>query len=166
MRQRSPTELPPAAAMRIISTVFTGDGTMRRRREKRDAGPPLTLTLLDDTFAVSRLAGDAVVPEWAWTGEVACVTRTRDELSIVCREDLVPGDVLSESGWRCLRVKGPLSFALTGVFARIAQPLANAGISLFAVMTYDTDYVMVKQAQLSGAVDALMAAGHTVEVRM
>jgi hypothetical protein len=136
-----------------------------RRRKKREAAPPLTLTLLDDTFAVSRLPADAVVPVWAWTGEVACVTRTRDELSIVCRADLVPDEVQTETGWRCLRVKGPLSFALTGVFARIAQPLANAGISLFAVMTYDTDYVMVKQAQLAEAVDALMAAGHTVEVR-
>ncbi|HSU16482.1 ACT domain-containing protein [Longimicrobium sp.] len=137
-----------------------------RRRKKRDAPPPLTLTLLDDTFAVSRLPADAVVPVWAWTGEVACVTRTRDELSIVCRADLVPAEVLTETGWRCLRVKGPLSFALTGVFARIAQPLANAGISLFAVMTYDTDYVMVKQAQLAEAVHALMAAGHTVEARL
>lgn len=136
-----------------------------RRRKKREAGPPLTLTLLDDTFAVSKLPPDAVVPVWAWTGEVACVTRTRDELSIVCRADLVPDEVQTETGWRCLRVKGPLSFALTGVFARIAQPLANAGISLFAVMTYDTDYVMVKQTQLTEAVDALMAAGHTVEVR-
>jgi uncharacterized protein len=136
------------------------------RRKKKRGAPKLTLTLLDGTFAVSRLAADAVVPEWAWAGEVACVTRTRDELSIVCRADLVPSAVLSETGWRCLRVKGPLSFALTGVFARIAQPLANAGISLFAVMTYDTDYVMVKEDHLADAVDALMAAGHTVEVRV
>jgi hypothetical protein len=139
---------------------------MRKRQKKKDAGPPLTLTLLDDTFAVSKLPPDEVVPVWAWTGEVACVTRTRDELSIVCRADLVPPEVVSETGWRCLRVKGPLSFALTGVFARIAQPLANAGVSLFAVMTYDTDYVMVKQDQLAHAVDALMAAGHTVEARI
>jgi hypothetical protein len=158
--------LPPPRATRIITDILLQDGSMRRRKQNPDAGPPLTLTLLDDTFAVSRLAGDAVVPEWAWTGEVACVTRTRDELSIVCREDLVPADVLSESGWRCLRVKGPLPFTLTGVFARIAQPLANAGVSLFAVMTYDTDYVMVKEAQLRDAVDALMGAGHTVEARM
>ena len=137
-----------------------------RRKKKRVAPPPLTLTVLDGTFAVARLPAGAVVPEWAWTGEVACVTRTRDELSIVCRADLVPDEVLAESGWRCLRVKGTLSFALTGVFARIAQPLANAGISLFAVMTYDTDYVMVKDERLGDAVDALMAAGHTVEVRV
>ena len=137
-----------------------------RRKRKRGFPKKLTLTLLDGTFAVSRLAPDAVVPDWAWAGEVACVTRTRDELSIVCRADLVPPEVLSETGWRALRVKGPLSFALTGVFARIAQPLANAGISLFAVMTYDTDYVMVKQDQLPEAIDALIADGHTVEVRM
>lgn len=130
------------------------------------AAPPLTLTLLADTFAVCRLDGDAIVPDWAWTGEVACVTRTRDELSIVCRADLVPQEVRRESGWRCLKVKGPLDFSLTGVFARIAQPLADAGISLFAVMTYDTDYVMVKQERLRDAADALMAAGHAVQARI
>ena len=126
----------------------------------------LRLTVLDDTFAVCRLAPESVVPDWAWTGEVACVTRTRDELSIVCRGDLVPAEVLREPGWRCLRVRGPIPFTLTGVFARIAQPLADAGISLFAVMTYDTDYVMVKEEVLADAVDALMAAGHTVEARI
>jgi len=129
------------------------------------AAPALRLTVLDDTFAVCRLPADSIVPEWAWTGEVACVTRTRDELSIVCRDALVPDDVLREPGWRCLRVRGPLPFTLTGVFSRIAQPLADAGISLFAVMTYDTDYVMVKDEALRDAVDALMAAGHEVEAR-
>jgi hypothetical protein len=128
--------------------------------------PTLRLTVLDDTFAVCRLPPESVVPDWAWTGEVACVTRTRDELSIVCRGDLVPAEVLREPGWRCLRVRGPLPFTLTGVFARIAQPLADAGISLFAVMTYDTDYVMVKEEMLAGAVDALLGAGHIVEVRV
>jgi hypothetical protein len=128
--------------------------------------PTLRLTVLDDTFAVCRLPPESVVPDWAWTGEVACVTRTRDELSIVCRGDLVPAEVLREPGWRCLRVRGPLPFTLTGVFARIAQPLADAGISLFAVMTYDTDYVMVNEEMLAGAVDALLGAGHTVEVRV
>lgn len=128
--------------------------------------PSLRLTVLDDTFAVCRLPADAVVPDWAWMGEVACVTRTRDELSIVCRDALVPGEVLREGGWRCLRVRGPLPFTLTGVFARIAQPLADAGISLFAVMTYDTDYVMVKDDVLREAVSALISAGHTVEARL
>jgi hypothetical protein len=130
------------------------------------APPPLTLTLLNDTFAVCRLDAGAVVPDWAWTGEVACVTRTRDELSLVCRQDLVPGEVRREAGWRCLKVKGPLDFSLTGVFARIAQPLADAGISLFAVMTYDTDYVMVKHDRLRDAAAALMQAGHAVEARI
>jgi hypothetical protein len=117
------------------------------------------------SFAVCRLPPAAVVPDWAWTGEVACVTRTRDELSIVCRADLVPQGVLAEAAWRCLRVKGPLDFALTGVFARLAQPLADAGISLFAVMTYDTDYVMVKDDRLDAALAALSAAGHQIERR-
>jgi hypothetical protein len=124
---------------------------------------PLRLTLLDERFAVCRLAPEAVVPVWAWTGEVACVTRTRDELSIVCRADLVPPGVQAEAAWRCLRVKGPLDFALTGVFARLAQPLADAGISLFAVMTYDTDYVRVTEDRLPAALIALRGAGHEID---
>ena len=142
---------------------------MRKTKQPRPAPAEQTglrLTVLDHTFAVCRLAPDAVVPEWAWTGEVACVTRTRDELSVVCRDELVPSGVLREPGWRCLRVRGPLPFSLTGVFARIAQPLADAGISLFAVMTYDTDYVMVKDEVLREAVGALLSAGHEVEARI
>jgi hypothetical protein len=155
--------------------VFVDDGersmppttlAATRDLEAAPALPRLTLTLLADTFAVCRLEAGTVVPHWAWMGEIACVTRTRDELSIVCRAGLVPDDVVREGGWRCLKVKGPLDFALTGVFARIAQPLADAGISLFAVMTYDTDYVMVKEERLRDAVHALMAAGHTVEARI
>ena len=139
---------------------------MQTMRNGKQPAEGLRLTLLDDTFAVCRLPADAVVPDWAWMGEVACVTRTRDELSIVCRDALVPEEVLREAGWRCLRVRGPLPFTLTGVFARIAQPLADAGISLFAVMTYDTDYVMVKDEVLRDAVSALISAGHTVEARL
>ena len=109
---------------------------------------PLALSLLPDTLAICRLAPDAEVPAWAWTGEPASVTRTRDELSVVCRMDAVPKDVRAEAGWRCLKVDGPLDFALTGILAALSAPLAAAGISLFAVSTYDTDYLLVKAENL------------------
>jgi uncharacterized protein len=128
------------------------------------ANPPtLTLSLLPDTLAICRLAPDAAVPAWAWTGEPASVTRTRDELSVVCRADAVPDGVPCERGWRCLRVEGPLDFALTGLLAALTAPLAAAGIPVFAVCTYDTDYVMVKADHLERAVEALRGAGHRVE---
>lgn len=122
----------------------------------------LTLSLLDDTLAVCRLAADAAVPAWAWAGEVASVTRTRDELSIVCRADSVPSDVRAERGWRCLKVAGPLDFGLTGILAALASPLAAAGIPVFVVSTYDTDYLMVKAEKLGRAMETLAGAGHQV----
>jgi hypothetical protein len=125
--------------------------------------PALTLSLLPDTLAVCRLAPDADVPAWAWTGEPASVTRTRDELSIVCRADAVPGDVCAEGGWRCLKVQGPLDFALTGILAALTAPLAAAGIALFAISTYDTDYLLVKAEMLDRAAEVLRGAGHRVE---
>lgn len=123
----------------------------------------LTLSLLPDTLAVCRLAPDADVPAWAWAGEPASVTRTRDELSIVCRADAVPRDVRTEGGWRCLKVEGPLDFAWTGILAALTAPLAAAGVSLFAVSTYDTDYLLVKAENLDRAAEALRGAGHRVE---
>ena len=122
----------------------------------------LRLTLLPDTLAVCRLDPGEPVPAWAWTGEPACVARTRDELSVVCRGDAVPEGVRAEGGWRCLKAEGPFDFALTGIFAALVSPLAAAGIPIFAFSTYDTDYLMVKAENLQRAVAALEAAGHRV----
>lgn len=124
---------------------------------------PLNLSLLRDTLAICRLGAGEPVPAWAWTGEPASVTRTRDELSVVCRADAVPDGVPRETGWRCLRVEGPLDFGLTGILAALTAPLAASGIPVFAVCTYDTDYVMVKAESLERAAQALRAAGFRVE---
>ncbi|HEX5727265.1 MAG TPA: ACT domain-containing protein [Longimicrobiaceae bacterium] len=122
----------------------------------------LDLTILPETYAVCRLAPDLPVPAWAWTGEVACVARTRDELSVICAEPAVPAGVRCEPGWRCLRVEGPLAFGLTGILSSLVGPLAEARIPIFAFSTYDTDYVLVKAPTLPPAVEALEAAGHRV----
>lgn len=123
---------------------------------------PLNLGILPETFAVCRLEADAPVPGWAWAGEVACVARTRDELSIVCAQAAVPVGVRREGGWRCLKVEGPLDFALTGIMASLAAPLAAAGIPIFVFSTFDTDYLLVKAPTLARAVEALTAAGHHI----
>jgi hypothetical protein len=91
------------------------------------------------------------------------VTRTPDELSVVADEAAVPAGVRAERGWRALQVAGPLDFNLTGILASLAYPLARAGISLFAVSTFDTDYVLIKEDKLHDALAALQAAGHTLE---
>ena len=122
----------------------------------------LTLDLLDGRFAVCRLAPSAQVPGWALGGAFSSATRTEAELSLVCPEAGVPPDVLSERGWRCLRVRGPLGFGMTGVLAGLASPLASSGVSIFVVSTYDTDYLLVQERDLDRARDALSRAGHTV----
>ena len=120
------------------------------------------LRLMAGRYAVCRLSADAPVPSWAASGEWNSVTRTADELSVVCAEAAVPGDVQCEGGWRVLQVGGPLDFSLVGVLAAIAAPLAQAGVSIFAVSTFDTDYVLVKEEKLARSIEALRVAGHDV----
>jgi hypothetical protein len=113
---------------------------------------------------VCRLDADAPWPDWA-AGDFVAVSRTPEELSVVCRSRAVPAGVRREEGWRCLAVAGPLDFALVGVVAGIVGPLAEAGISVFVVSTHDTDYLLVKAVRLEAAAAVLRRAGHVVEVR-
>jgi uncharacterized protein len=118
----------------------------------------LRIRVLPQRCAVSRLAPDAPIPEWA-RGAFVSVTRTAAELSVVCDEAGVPADVAAQRGWRALEVEGPIPFETTGVAAAIASPLAEAKISVFMVATFDTDYVLVKAESLDDALAALKRAG-------
>jgi hypothetical protein len=122
----------------------------------------LTLSVLPDSFAICRLDADAPIPPWASALGFSSVTRTRDDLSIVCQQHVVPAGVRCERDWRALRVDGTLDFALTGILASLAAPLAHAGISIFAISTFDTDYLLVKETDLPRAVQTLSAAGHRI----
>ena len=123
--------------------------------------PPIVLDVLAPPLAVVRLAADAPVPAWATAAPFHSVTRTADELSIVCEAARVPDDLAPPPtrDWRALRVRGPLDFALVGILARIASALAAAGVSVFPVATHDTDYVLVREPRLADAVAALRRAG-------
>lgn len=123
----------------------------------------LTLETLRGRYAVCRLHPGAALPDWA-TGPFVSITRTPDELSVVCPEEAIPPDVRADRDWRCLRVTGTLDFAMVGVLAALVGPLAAAGISVFVVSTFDTDYMMVKDQDLTRALDVLRNAGHTVRV--
>jgi hypothetical protein len=126
-------------------------------------GPYLDLKLMDGSMAVCRLAPNEELPVWALgAGGFSSVTRTAGEWSVVCAEEYVPAGTECETGWRVFQVRGPLAFDLTGILASIAVPLADAGVSLFALSTYDTDYVMVKAQHLDRAAGALAAAAHRV----
>lgn len=131
-------------------------------RRAGGARPTLDLTLLPDVLAVCRLPAGAEAPAWL-DGEIfASVTRTPEETSVVCRAEVVPPDVRVETGWRALRVVGPLDFALTGVLLSLLGPLAAAGVSVFVLSTFDTDAVLVREAALDDALAALADAGHRV----
>ena len=125
-------------------------------------GAVIQLDLLPHRLAVYQLPADAPIPLWTTAGSFTSITRTAHELSVVCPEGLAPEETRCEAGWRIFQVAGPLSFALTGILAAIANPLAEAGVSIFAVSTFDTDYVMVKEENLARSVAALQAAGHSV----
>ena len=121
----------------------------------------LTLSVLEDSFSVCRLAPDAGIPPWVPAKGFASATRTADELSIVCISDAVPDTVRAEHGFRVLKIEGPFDFSLTGILLAVIGPLADADIPIFALSTYDTDYVMVKKVDLKPAVSVLSAFGHT-----
>jgi hypothetical protein len=121
----------------------------------------LILWVLPEPLAICQLDRDADVPDWA-TGSFVSITHTSDELSIVCDERNVPSSVKTDQGWRALKVEGPLDLALTGVLASIAMPLAEAKINLFAISTFDTDYVLVKADRLAEVCGVLRSAGHRV----
>lgn len=123
----------------------------------------LTLTVLDGRFAVCRLAAGSEVPPWiAQADTFLTVSRTPTELSVVADESAVPTGIVAQRGYRALRVEGPLPLGLVGVLAAIATPLAAAGVPIFPIATYDTDYLLVPGAQLASAVSALLVAGHRV----
>ncbi len=123
----------------------------------------LTLSLLPDVLTVCRLPADAALPEWATSSPWHSITRTTEEVSIVCLARHSPANAQQVTGWRALQVKGPLDFALIGILASLSTTLAQAGVSIFAISTYDTDYVLVQGSQLDAAILALTQAGHTVE---
>ena len=119
----------------------------------------LTFRVWEGRWAVCRLTADAELPAWVGTGFVS-VTRTPCELSIVCLESNVPEGVQAERDWACLQLQGPFAFTLTGVLASLLAPLAEARVPIFAMSTYDTDWVLVPAARLDEALQALTCAGH------
>ncbi len=120
----------------------------------------LKFELLSEKFTICRLPADAAIPAWAVRGMLNSITRTTDELSIICREASVPADVNAERGWKCLKLNGPISFSETGVLTAFLQPLSDHAIPIFVLSTHDTDYVLVKEAWLTKALQCLRDAGH------
>lgn len=121
------------------------------------------LQLLPQRLAVTRRPPGDAVPDWFPGHGLRHATWATDELSLLCEEADVPADEPhAERGWRAFKLQGPFDFALTGILLSVLQPLAAAGIGIFAISTFDTDYVLVKAAQLDAALAALRGHGHQV----
>jgi uncharacterized protein len=115
---------------------------------------------IDERFAICRLPGGAALPDWAMSGLFTSITRTAEELSIVCPQENVPEEVKAEKGWTCFKLEGPFPLSQTGVLTSFIDPLAERGVPIFAIATFDTDYVLIKEEFVDMALDALDDAGH------
>ena len=123
---------------------------------------PLALKAVAGSFAVCRLPAGSALPDWFRPGPFATVSWTDDELSILCEELQVPAETQCERGWRCLMLQGPFAFDQTGILLQVLQPLAEAKIGIFALSTFDTDYVLVKDHAFAQAKRVLVASGLTI----
>ena len=124
--------------------------------------PSLALSLLPERYAVAQLAATSPLPAWWPSTGMRHAGWTDDELSLVCEEAHVPDDVRCQRGWRMFKLQGPFDFALTGILKAVLDPLAASGVGIFAISTFDTDYVLVQAEQLKAALHALRGHGHQV----
>ncbi len=154
-------DLPEPITVRADEALIAVPGPLGLTTPGHGSATPL-LTLLDvaGRFAVCKLPPDSTVPAWATAGDVFSVTRTGEELSVVCRQEMVPTGIQCEGDWRCLRVAGAMPFTLVGVLSALTRPVAAAGVGVFAVSTFATDYLFFKDAEFQTAVSALRRAGY------
>ena len=124
--------------------------------------PRVKLRLLDGDYGVARLSPSEAVPAWADGPGFVSISRSDDELSVVCLEGRIPGDVRADRGWACLKLLGPFAFDETGIVLSVIAPLSSNGIGIFVVSTFDGDHLMVKATDLGKARSLLAAAGHTL----
>ena len=124
---------------------------------------PLTLQLKYDTYCIHRFQTDTEIPTSALNAPFYSITRTDDELSIVVPQSIQLDSDKQENDWRCLKVLGPLDFSLTGILARISNILAEAEISIFAISTFDTDYILIKSEKIDQAVGVLRKASYIIQ---
>ena len=123
----------------------------------------LTLQLLNETFTINKLPQFAEIPSILARGEMCFISRTDEELTIVCPDFMAPNNVQQELGWRCLKVDATMKLQEVGILESLLQPISEAGVPIFAVSTYNTDYVFVHDENLVTVVQALQKAGHTFE---
>jgi hypothetical protein len=120
----------------------------------------LKFRVIRGSFAICQLPAADPIPSWAMTGSFTSVTRTSEELSIVCPLDNVPPQHKPQTPWIGLKIEGPFAFSQVGILHSFIQPLAANGVPIFAVATFDTDYVLIQETFFAQALRALQSAGH------
>jgi hypothetical protein len=159
----------PSLTCLLVITMLSLPGCRNGHQEEQAMSKPrrgkVSLVVLSETFAICRLDPGQPIPTWAEAprGRIFSATATPDELSLILEDTEAPANAKCERGWRTFMVKGPLDFNQVGIVAGLSGALADAGISIFALSTYDTDYVMVKQGDLQRATQALRQAGYQLE---
>jgi uncharacterized protein len=114
------------------------------------------LSILPDKLGICHFGKHAPIPDWALrNSDFYSLTKSQNELSVVCPQDHIPENVMAETGWRAFRLEGPLDMYSVGVIAKLSAPLAEAGISIFNISTYETDYILVEEKNLEKAKKAL-----------
>lgn len=124
--------------------------------------PRVKLRLLDGAYGVARLHADASIPAWVDGAGFLSISRTDDELSVVCRQERIPDDVQADTGWNCLKLQGPFAFDETGIVLSVIEPLSTNDIGIFVVSTFDGDHLLVKSKDLEKTSELLADAGHSL----
>ncbi len=122
----------------------------------------ITLKMLDGSYAIGRLAAGELVPAWADGTGFVSISRTEEELSIVCRAERMPQEIHADRDWVCFQFLGPFAFDQTGIALAVIRPLSEGEVGIFLVSTFDTDYLLIKQPLLERAKRLLLDAGHTL----
>lgn len=123
----------------------------------------LSLIVLKEKFCINRFDVSEEIPNWVKKSSWYSITKTDDELSIVCEEAVVPTQDIGDGGWRCIKIMGPLEFWQVGIIAGISKILAKENISIFVVSTYETDYILVNEGLLNKAIDVLKVNGYDMK---
>lgn len=122
----------------------------------------MKIIVLPEVFAICRLNQEQPIPAWAFNNSFYSITKTKDELSIICWQNSVPDEVAKNGNWRCLKIAGPLDFSAVGILNSLTQPLAKKGIGILAISTYETDYIFVREEQLPETLKILINKGHEI----
>jgi hypothetical protein len=125
----------------------------------------LKLSLLNETYGICAFESDAPIPDWAVAASLCSITRTEKELTVVCSQKIIPADIKHDCDWKCFRIDGSFDLNQIGVISSLAAPLAQAGISIFVISSYDTDYILVKDEKVEQAVAMLNDNGHSIDTR-